>query len=397
MPFTRSWEEINAKIASGKAAVFTAEEAARMSAESGPEEVLKKADVVTTGTFGAMCSSGVFINFGHPEPSIRMERLELGGVPIFGGIAAVDAYIGATEASPDDPAYGGAQLIEALVRGQKLRLRAWGKGTDCYPRREMDTWISKDTVNEITMVNPRNAYQNYPAAVNSSDKHLYTYMGNLLPRLRNCNYSTSGELSPLLKDPDLRTIGVGSRIFLCGATGVVGWNGTQFNTEKPVNAEGIPLSNARTLMLIGNLKEMDARWLRAAYFEKYGTTLYLGVGIPIPVLDLDMARRVSLPDSRIETTIFDYSKDGHPSVGKASYAQLRSGQIELEGKKVRTASLSSRAKAREIAEELKRRIRDEGFLEQAGIPGKDQEVSLFSHPAAFAFAQPIRIRFGLGR
>lgn len=352
----RSWEEINAKIASGKAAVFTAEEAARMAEESGSEEVLRKADVVTTGTFGAMCSSGVFINFGHPEPSIRMERLELDGVPLFGGIAAVDAYIGATEASADDPARGGAHVIEDLLRGKSLRLRAWGKGTDCYPRREIDTWVSKDSLNEITMVNPRNAYQNYPAAVNSSDRHLYTYMGNLLPRMRNCTYSTSGELSPLLKDPELRTIGVGTRIFLCGATGAVAWNGSQFNTEKPRNKEGVPLSNARTLMLAGNLKEMDPRWLKAAYFEKYGVSLFVGVGIPIPILDLDLARRASLPDSLIETTIFDYSKEGHPPVGRASYAQLRSGWIELEGHRVKTASLSSRAKAREIAEELKRRV-----------------------------------------
>lgn len=361
MPVKRSWEEINDKISKGKAQVFTAEEAVAMAKESGPAEVLAKADVVTTGTFGAMCSSGVFINFGHPEPAIRMERIELGGVPLFGGIAAVDAYIGATEVSSDDPAYGGAHVIEALARGESLRLRAWGKGTDCYPRREIDTWIDKDSVNEITMLNPRNAYQNYPAATNTSDRFLYTYMGNLLPRMKNCTYSTSGELSPLLKDPDLRTIGVGTRVFLCGAAGSVAWNGTQFNTERPKNPSGLPELNARTLMVAGDVKEMDPRWLRAAYFEKYGVSLYVGIGIPIPILDMDLAARASLSNADIETTLCDYSLPDHGALGRVSYRELRSGWVEIGGKKVKAAPLSSLAKAREIAGELKRRVQSGAF------------------------------------
>jgi uncharacterized protein (DUF39 family) len=369
MPLKRSWEEVNGKLSKGEAVILTAEEVSRMAEESGPEEVLKKVDLVTTGTFGAMCSSGVFINFGHPEPPIRMERLELNGVPLFGGVAAVDAYIGATEASRDDQAYGGAHLIEALVRGESLRLRAWGKGTDCYPRKEIDTWVSKESVNEIVMLNPRNAYQNYPAAVNLSERHLYTYMGNLLPHGKNCNYSTSGELSPLLNDPDLRTIGVGSPVFLCGAVGTVAWNGTQFNTGREKNEAGLPVLNARTLMLSGNVKDMDAEYLRAAYFERYGVSLYVGIGIPIPVLDLDMAKRVSVNNARIETTVCDYAKSDHPALCRVNYRDLRSGAIELLGKKTRTAPLSSLARARRIAEELKRRLQAGEFpLREPSMP-----------------------------
>ena len=200
----KSYEEINARIAKGEAVVLTAEEVSRMAEEASPAEIAREVDVVTTATFGAMCSSGCFINFGHTSPPLRMESITLNGVPVFGGVAAVDAYIGATEVSAEDPAYGGAHLIEALVRGEELLLKARGKGTDCYPRREFETWIRKDLVNEITMVNPRNAYQNYAAATNSTDRALHTYMGSLLPRKGNVNYSTSGELSPLLNDPYLR-------------------------------------------------------------------------------------------------------------------------------------------------------------------------------------------------
>lgn len=350
---TKSWEEINARIAAGKAVVITAEEAAAMSREATPAEIARKVDVVTTGTFGAMCSSGMFINFGHPEPPIRMERITLDGVPAFGGVAAVDAYIGATETHPDDGTLGGAHIIERLIAGQEVLLQAHAKGTDCYPRKEVETWIHRDSVNEMILTNPRNAYQNYPAATNSSHHTLYTYMGSLLPSCLNVNYSTSGELSPLLNDPYLRTIGLGSPVFLGGAIGSVAWNGTQFNTEKPRNDRGLPLSNATTLMLMGNAKEMSSDWIRAAYYHGYGVTLYVGVGLAIPVLDEDMAYRVSVRNDEIETTICDYSKDGHPGIRTATYAELMSGAVELNGKKARTAPLSSLRRARLLAARLR--------------------------------------------
>lgn len=357
----KSYEEINARIAKGEAVILSAEEVSRMAREASPAEIARKVDVVTTATFGAMCSSGCFINFGHSSPPIRMESLSLNGVPVFGGVAAVDGYIGATEVSPDDPSYGGAHLIEALVRGEELLLKAHGKGTYCYPRRNIETWVSKRTANEITMVNPRNAYQNYAAATNSTDRVLHTYMGSLLPRRGNVNYSTSGELSPLLNDPYLRTIGVGTRVFLAGAQGFVSWRGTQFNTTKPRSEGGVPESNAATLMLTADVKEMSPRYLRAAYFEKYGVSLYLGIGIPIPILDEDMASRVSVRNRDIPVLVCDYGVEGHPAIARTNYEVLRSGRVEVEGRTVRTASLSSLSMAREIAELLKREVASGAF------------------------------------
>lgn len=361
MSFSKSWDEINAKIASGSAVVVTAEEAAALSGDMRPAELAQKVDVVTTGTFGAMCSSGMFINFGHPEPPIRMERLTLDGVPAYGGVAAVDAYIGATETNPDDPRFGGAHVIERLIAGEDVLLRAAAKGTDCYPRKEIETLLHKDRVNEMILTNPRNAYQNYPAATNTAARTMHTYMGTLLPGSINVNYSTSGCLSPLLNDPYFRTIGIGTPVFLGGAIGNVAWNGTQFNTEKPRNDRGIPLSNAGTLMLVGDAKMMTTDWIRAAYYEGYGTTLYVGIALAIPVLDEDMAYRVSVGNDEIETTICDYGRDGHPALARTTYAELMSGWVELRGRKVRTAPLSSLRKAREAARELKRLVSEGRF------------------------------------
>lgn len=354
MGIIKTYHEINLKLKKGEAVVLTAEEVTELAKTASPEEIAEKVDVVTTATFGAMCSSGAIINFGHANPPIRMEKIRLNGVPCYEGLAAVDSYIGATACDPDNPKYGGAHVIQDLLEGKNIILEAWGKGTDCYPRKHIKTVININTVNEVYLFNPRNAYQNYNVAVNTTGKMIHTYMGTLLPNLRNATYSTSGELSPLLNDPEMRTIGIGTRIFLGGTQGFVVWPGTQFNTSKPKNEFGVPVSNSATIAVIGNLKEMSSEYIQAAYFEKYGVSLFVGIGIPIPILDADMARRVSISNRQIETSVLDYGTTGTPKLGQVTYEELRSGSIKVMGKHIRTAPVSSLSKARKIADELKK-------------------------------------------
>lgn len=350
----KTYEEINKKLKSGEAVVLTAEEVSKMAREMSPEEIVEKVDVVTTATFGAMCSSGAFINFGHASPPIRMEKIRINGVPCYEGLAAVDSYIGATASDPENPEYGGAHVIQDLLEGKDVILEAWGKGTDCYPRKHIKTKININSINEFTLFNPRNAYQNYNVAVNTTKKMIHTYMGTLLPNLRNATYSTSGELSPLLNDPEFKTIGLGTRIFLGGAQGFVVWPGTQFHTTRPKNELGLPVTNAATIAVMGNLKEMSSEYIQAAYYEKYGVSLFVGIGIPIPVLNTDIAKRVSVNNSQIETSVLDYGTAGTPKLAQVTYEQLQSGFIKVKGNKIRTAPVASLAKARKIADELKK-------------------------------------------
>ena len=362
MPVKKSFQEINEKIKKGIAVVLTAEEVSAMSRELSPAQVAEKVDVVTTATFGPMCSSGMLINTGHSSPPIRMESATLNGVPVFTGLAAVDLYIGATENHPERPDYGGAHIIEELIDGKDVELVAHAKGTDCYPRRDIRTTINRDNINEMIMFNPRNAYQNYPAAVNASNRIKYTYMGSLLPRMGNANYSTSGELSPLLNDPEMRTIGVGTRIFLGGTTAYVSWHGTQYKSNSEVNEYGVPVSNSATLTVVGNARNMSSDFIKAAYYEKYGVSLFVGIGIPIPILDEDMASRVMIRNDQITTRVLDYGNPDHPELGRVTYAQLMSGEIDFKGQKIRTSSLSSLYIARKIADILKNQLHHGTFL-----------------------------------
>lgn len=376
MSLTKTYHEINEKIRKGTAVVLTAEEVAKLALTASPEEIVRKVDVVTTATFGAMCSSGAFINFGHSNPPIRMEKIRMNGVPAYNGLAAVDTYIGATAVNPKNPDYGGAHVIQDLIDGKDIVLEAWGKGTDCYPRKHIKTIINKNTVNDMFLFNPRNAYQNYNVAVNTTSRIKYTYMGTLLPNLRNATYSTSGELSPLLNDPEMKTIGIGTRIFIGGTTGYVVWPGTQFHTTRPKDENGVPVTNAATLAVIGNLREMSSEYLHAASYEKYGVSLFVGIGIPIPVLNVEMARRVSINNSQIQTSVLDYGSPGSPKLGQVTYAMLRSGEIEVNGVKVRTAPVSSLAKARKIADLLKHQIEEGTFLLQEPIQQFPTNTSL---------------------
>ncbi len=360
----KSWEEINARIASGDAVVLTAEEFGVLAADEGVSAAAKRVDVVTTATFGPMCSSGVVLNFGHSDPPIRMVELSLNDVPAHGGLAAVDTFLGVTQTSTvRGMEYGGAHVIEDLLRGRAVRLKASSPGTDCYPRTEIDTWVTLEDLNQAYFFNPRNAYQNYAVAVNTTDRVLHTYLGTLLPRLGNATYCSAGALSPLLNDPTYRTIGIGSRIFVAGAPGYVAWEGTQHNPHTDRDEHGVPVRPAGTIAVIADLKQASPEYFSAATFTGYGVSSFVGIGVPIPVLDEDIAATLALTDADLTATIYDYGvqRRSRPSLGTVSYAALRSGCIEVEGKRVPTGPISSLPKARAIAAELKRWVAEEGF------------------------------------
>lgn len=347
-------EQINEKIARKTAKVVRADRMTEIVREIGPDQAAEEVDVVTTGTFGAMCSSGVWLNFGHSDPPIKMSRVWLNDVEAYAGVAAVDAYLGATQLSETEGLRcGGAHVIRDLLRGKAVTVRAVASGTDCYPRKELLTSLTLNDLNTALLFNPRNGYQRYNAAANSSPRILHTYMGTLRPNLGNVTYSGSGSLSPLSNDPEYRTIGLGTKIFLGGGQGFVIGPGTQHNPEQGFG----------TLMVQGDLKGMSPEFLRPAVFPGYGCTLYVGLGIPIPILDADLALRTAVSDADISTTIFDYSVPSRtrPAFRTVTYAELRSGRVGLEGKSVPTVPLSSLSLARKVADELKRRIEAGSF------------------------------------
>ncbi len=378
----RTIDEINEKIRDGSVVVLTADEMTKYVQEVGLDQAAQEVDAVTTGTFGAMCSSGAFLNFGHSDPPIKITKTWLNDVEAYSGIAAVDAYLGATQSSETlGIEYGGAHVIEDLVKGKTISLKASSHGTDCYTLKELDTEITLEELNQAILCNPRNSYERYNAAINSSEKTLLTYMGKLLPNNGNITYSGAGELSPILNDSKFRTMGIGTKIFLGGGIGHIIGSGTQHSPENSFS----------TLMVKGDLKTMSEVFLRGATMSGYGPTLYVGIGVPIPILDHKIAENTAISDEQITTNILDYAVNSRarPVIKQTNYAELKSGKVEINGQDVPSSPLSSFHSAKLCANSLKEQIKRGDFfltkaveslsLQDLAKPMKQNKVTLSPH------------------
>jgi len=359
----RTIAEINDKISRKSVVVWTAEELKARVAETSVAQAAKEVDVVTTGTFEPMESSGAIINLGHTDPPIKIRQCWIDGVPAYSGFGAVDLYLGATQVGESAEGEemrerGGGSVIADLIAGKRVNLRAIGQVTDCYPRASFETTITRDTINQFYLFNPRNLYQNFIVGVNGGDRPLFTYLGPLQPRLGNAVYSSPGAISPLLNDPDLQLVGIGSRIFLGGGIGYVAWEGTQHFPLQKRLPNRTPIGPAATLALIGDAKQMNPRWVRGCYFKSYGPSLMLGVGIALPMLNEAVVAHCAVQDRELVAPIVDFSipRRVRPTFGLVSYAQLKSGRISIEGKPVRVAPLASIYLSRQVALELKQWI-----------------------------------------
>ncbi len=371
----RTIAQINEKIRARKAVVLNARDMSSLVKSSGKVKAAAQVDVVTTGTFSPMCSSSAIFNIGQQPPLIKTHKLWLNGVPCYSGLAAVDGLIGATEPADDDPLnkvypgkfkYGGGHVIEDLVNGKSVRLKTTAYATDCYPRTLLEKDITLAEMRNAWLFNPRNAYQNYNCAVNLTNKIKYTYMGPLRANMGNINFATAGELSPLFNDPFFLTIGLGTKIFLAGGTGFVLGSGTQHNSSPPRNERGIPKLPSGTLMVKGDLKQMDSRYLRGISFTGYGCSISVGIGIPIPILNEEIAWHTGVDDCDIDMPVVDYGYDygaGKSKILKyVNYAELKSGEVELYDKRVPTVPLTSYSMSLEIADKLKEWIEKGEFL-----------------------------------
>ncbi|HEY9726438.1 MAG TPA: homocysteine biosynthesis protein [Chroococcales cyanobacterium] len=365
----RTLAEINDKIRRQRAVVWTVEELKARVAEVGVVQTAKDVDVVTTGTFEPMESSGAIVNLGHTDPPIKIRKCWLDGVPAYAGFGAVDLYLGATQVvdytgigdipdGEESRERGGGHVIEDLIAGKSVQLRAIGQVTDCYPRASFDTTITRETINQFYLFNPRNIYQNFIVGVNGGDRPLFTYLGPLQPRLANAVYSNPGAISPLLNDPDLKLIGIGTKIFLGGGVGYIAWEGTQHFPLQKRLPNRTPIGPAATLALVGDAKQMHPKWVRGCYFKNYGPSLMLGVGIPLPVLNEEVVKSCAVQDKDIVAPVVDFSipRRVRPTFGLVSYAQLKTGRITIDGKSVRVAPLASQFLSRQAAVELKQWI-----------------------------------------
>jgi len=200
--------------------------------------------------------------------------------------------------------------------------------------------------------------------VNGADRPLYTFLGTLQPRLGNAVYGSSGAFSPLLNDPYLELIGVGTRLWLGGGIGYLAWEGTQHFPLQKRLPNGTPIGPGATVALIGDAKQMDPRWVRGCRLQNYGTGLMMGVALALPVLNETVAQRLAIADKDIVAPVVDFAipRRVRPVFDMVNYAQLKSGKITVNGQTVRTAPFTSLFLGEQCAQELKNLVQTGKFL-----------------------------------
>ncbi len=371
----RTVEQINQKIKDGTVTVLTASEMVRLVKEKGAAAAAREVDVVTSGVFGPVCSSGLFISYRQPRPRIKAYRAWLNGVPVACGLGHSELLVASAEPWEGDPLnrvypgefkYGGGHVIQDLAAGEEVALKVEGYGTACHPRQTLERVITLDDVASAMLICPCAAMEPRPCAVNVSDNTIYTFLGALRPRLGNACYSSSGELGPLNKDPKMRTIGPGTKILLGGAEGVVTGPGLRNDPFVERTEDGVALDPDRSLMLVGDLKKMSPKWVVGISLQGYGCALAVGIGVPIPILDEDMAASAGQSDEDIRLRVVDFANDfpanSRRDLGVVTMAQLIEGTIEVMGKKIPAVPITSRSRSEEICRNLKERIASGSFL-----------------------------------
>lgn len=315
--------EINRKLAQGKAVILTAMEfkdEIRGGQRFRPGDV----DVVTTATRGIM--SGTAAMFVVPVAGrgefTKAKEIYLNGVPGTPGpapnerLGVVDTFVYGTAHSKDDPhRYGGGHLFRDLVAGQPIEVECLSEEGKTFEK----TITLKD-LEFARMYGFRNAFENYNAFSNLKNKkdQLETIF-HFRPMIREKGLTVSGcgELNPIQNDPQLKSIGAGSKILVNKAFGVVVGFGTRSSKKK------------RNLSFSADMFDMDPEFM-GGFKTNAGPECIVSVAVPIPILDQDALDGVTqCLDERISLAFADIS-DRIP-LGEITYADIWTGtDLEIE-------------------------------------------------------------------
>ena len=322
------------------AGVYTIWEARKLVEELGIEGAAGRIRLVVMGTFEPLEAVGLSFQVKKVFPKIKFEKLHLNGVEAYPfGKDGSGVLSASMEGVVGDKIQSGAHIIEELVNGKKVRIKAQGRISDCFSRKDLDDLVDLKTLEsaklQVTISRELKGF----GIINSSEKSIISDLGALLPDNGNINYSGCGEISPFSYRSLLNHIKVGTPIFVGGAIGSV----TEIGEE---------------LVLRANLREMNCKFLRAGSFGKSGSALYLGIGIPFGINTKEDLQHLMDGNEKLMIDIFDLGNPENNEVacGQFSVNQLSQGNVIYRGKETRTASTASVLKAKEVILELKEKI-----------------------------------------
>jgi len=308
----RSIEEINAKIRAGEVTVCTAFEFCNMVRAQGD---VSDVDVVTSGTKGIMSGTYATLSFRATEPNVfeTAEAVWLNDVPAFVGpcpnerLGLLDLLVSGTAASRSDAKYGGGHLFRDIVRGNDIDFDVL---TSTGRRIQGQTRLVDMQFARLSAT--RNVFKNYNAFVNPEDGCLKSIFSVtcLEGPYKEASVSGCGEINPLEKDPQLETIGVGTKALFNGAVGFITGTGTRSSAQMP-NLSGY-----------APLKGMNPRYL-GGFNTSAGPDVFCSWAVPIPILTSSVLESASRTDDQIPLPIVDVN--GRKPLGYARYSDVWQG------------------------------------------------------------------------
>ncbi|GAB4326532.1 MAG: methanogenesis marker 16 metalloprotein [Promethearchaeota archaeon] len=308
----KSYEEIREKIRQGRALVMTAQELCD-AVRAGEDVGLDDVDVVTTGTKGLMSGSTAILHFRVAEPKAfkRAKRVYLNGIPCAVGpcpnetLGLIDTIVFATTHSVDRPkTYGGGHLFRDLVERKDVNVRVVTSQGN-----EFETTTNLDEMAFARFFSTRTMFRNYLAFVNDSSEPVESIFSSqpLLPNVAHATFCGCGEINPFQKDPRMKTIGVGTRLLVNGAVGMVVSRGTRSTPGRP------------NIMTIADMKQMVPNYL-GGFHTPEGPEVIITMAVAIPVLDEALLADLKKTDDEIPLTVVDVN--GRLPVAEVTYGDV---------------------------------------------------------------------------
>jgi L-aspartate semialdehyde sulfurtransferase len=308
----KSIHQINQKIKKGEATVLTAEEVTRLVID-GEDPLAEDIDVVTTGTCGIMSGTAAIFHLPVTEPGSfkKVKNILLNGIPGFPGpcpnewLGSVDMVVYGTAQSINDPQYGGGFLFKDLVRGDEIEIEVESS--------EGQIFRSTATLRDFgtaQMIGTRFAFKNYTAFVNPTNQAISSIFNavDMEGPFKEISFSGCGELNPLQNDPQLNTMHKGSNLLLNSSEGIFIGPGTRSSTEKP------------NMMITADMQDMNPHFL-GGFRTGAGPEVYNSISTAIPILDDVILKRTYIKNEDIQLLIADI-RGRHSVLGGTTYAPV---------------------------------------------------------------------------
>lgn len=290
----RSVEEINEKIERGKAVILTAEEFKNRVREG---KDINKVDVVTTATCGIMSGTAAILTVPVSEKGEfdRANMVWLNDIPALPGpcpnerLGLVDLIVYGTTHSVSRPTeYGAGHLFRDLVEGKGIDVKV-----ETNDSRIIKNNIKLDNLDFARILTTRVCFKNYSAFVNTRNdevKSIFSVLGLMGPN-KEVTVSGCGEINPLENDPDLKAIGIGTRILVNGSIGYIIGKGTR-SKAKP------------NLSVIADMFSMNPEFM-GGFKTSFGPECITSIAVPIPILDENILLNLKILDENVLLPVAD--------------------------------------------------------------------------------------------